>query len=148
MILPNFFITFCVYECIYLFIRTFMGVLVALFLDTCIDLFIHLFVHLFTHLFVHLFVDFFINVCVYVFMRLCICVCVSAFVEMWKRENVEIKNKGATYQSTNAPFYLTVPPPNRRNLVALEIHIWNREGGVGLFAVFLTHGNGDIGRVT
>lgn len=139
MILPNFFITFCVYECIYLFIRTFMGVLVALFLDTCIDLFIHLFIHLF--------VDCFIDVCVYVFMRLCICVCVSAFVEMWKCGNVEIKNKGATYQSTNAPFYLTVPP-NRRNLVALEFHIWNREGGVGLFAVFLTHGNGDIGRVT
>jgi hypothetical protein len=68
-------------------------------------------------------------------------------VEMWKRGNVEIKNKGATYQSTNAPFYLTVPP-NRRNLVALEFHIWNREGGVGLFAVFLTHSNGDIGRVT
>ena len=89
-----------------------------------------------------MFVDCFIDVCVYVFMRLCICVCVSAFVEMWKREN-----KGATYQSTNAPFYLTVPP-NRRNLVALEFHIWNREGGVGLFAVFLTHGNGDIGRVT
>lgn len=96
-------------------------------------------------------------------MCLCICVCVSAFVEMWKRGNMEIwkygnvemwkcgnvgiKNKGATYQSTNTPFYLTVPP-NRRNLVALEIHIWNREGGVGLFAVFLTHGNGDIGRVT
>lgn len=88
-------------------------------------------------------------------MYLCVCVFVYAFlllwkcgnVEMWKRGNVEIKNKGATYQSTNAPFYLTVPP-NRRNLVALEFHIWNREGGVGLFAVFLTHGNGDIGRVT
>lgn len=122
------------------FISTFMGVLVALFLDTCIDLFIHLFIHLF--------VDFFIDVCVYVFMRLCICVCVSAFVEMWKCGNVGIKNKGATYQSTNAPFYLTVLPPNRRNLVALEFHIWKREGGVGLFAVFLTHGNGDIGRIT
>ena len=76
-----------------MFIRTFMGVLVALFLDTFIDLFIHLLI------------DFFIDVCVYVFMRLCICVYVSAFMEMWKREN-----KGATYQSTNAPFYLTVPP--------------------------------------
>jgi hypothetical protein len=76
-------------------------------------------------------------------MRFCFC----GNVEMWKCGNVGIKNKGATYQSTNAPFYLTVPP-NRRNLVALEIHIWNREGGVGLFAVFLTHGNGDIGRVT
>ena len=73
--------------------------------------------------------------------------CFYGNVETWKCGNVEIKNKGATYQSTNAPFYLTVPP-NRRNLVALEIHIWNREGGVGLFAVFLTHGNGDIGRVT
>lgn len=109
---------------------------------------IYLFIYSCIYLLIYLFVDFFIDVCVYVFMRLCICVCVSAFVEMWKRENVEIKNKGATYQSTNAPFYLTVPPPNRRNLVALEIHIWNREGGVGLFAVFLTHGNGDIGRVT
>lgn len=88
-------------------------------------------------------------------MYLCVCVFVYAFlllwkcgnVETWKCGNVGIKNKGATYQSTNAPFYLTVPP-NRRNLVALEIHIWNREGGVRLFAVFLTHGNGDIGRVT
>nr|DAF96702.1 MAG TPA: hypothetical protein [Siphoviridae sp. ctfrT39]DAG03924.1 MAG TPA: hypothetical protein [Siphoviridae sp. ct0vA12] len=88
-------------------------------------------------------------------MYLCVCVFVYAFlllgkcgnVEIWKCGNVGIKNKGATYQSTNTPFYLTVPP-NRRNLVALEIHIWNREGGVGLFAVFLTHGNGDIGRVT
>lgn len=44
--------------------------------------------------------------------------------------------------------FTLLSPPNRRNLVALEIHIWNREGGVGLFAVFLTHGNGDIGRVT
>lgn len=122
-----------------MFIRTFMGVLVALFLDTCIDLFIYSCIYLL----IYLFVDFFIDVCVYVFMRLCICVCVSAFVKMWK-----YGNKGATYQSTNAPFYLTVPPPNRRNLVALEFHIWKREGGVGLFAVFLTHGNGDIGRIT
>lgn len=78
------------------------------------------------------------------FMYLCVCVFVYAFLLLWK-----CGNKGATYQSTNAPFYLTVfPPPNRRNLVALEFHIWKREGGVGLFAVFLTHGNGDIGRVT
>lgn len=81
------------------------------------------------------------------FMYLCVCVFMYAFLLLWKCGNVEIKNKGATYQSTNAPFYITVPP-NRRNLVALEFHIWNREGGVGLFAVFLTHGNGDIGRVT
>lgn len=81
-------------------------------------------------------------------MRLCIYAFVYAFLLLWKCGNVGIKNKGVTYQSTNAPFYLTVPPPNRRNLVALEIHIWNREGGVGLFAVFLTHGNGNIGRVT
>lgn len=112
-----------------------MGVLVALFLDTCIDLFIHLFICL----------QIVLLMCA--FMYLCVCVFVYAFLLLWKCGNVEIKNKGATYQSTNAPFYLTVPP-NRRNFVALEFHIWNREGGVGLFAVFLTHGNGDIGRVT
>ena len=87
------------------------------------------------------------RLCIYAFVYLCMRFCFCGNVETWKYGNVEIKNKGATYQSTNAPFYLTVPP-NRRNLVALEFHIWNREGGVGLFAVFLTHGNGDIGRIT
>lgn len=43
------------------------------------------------------------------FMYSCVCVFVYAFLLLWKCGNVEIKNKGATYQSTNAPFYLTVP---------------------------------------
>lgn len=79
------------------------------------------------------------------FMYLCVCVFVYAFLFLWKCGNVEIK---VQHTKVRMHLFTLLSPPNRRNLVALEFHIWKREGGVGLFAVFLTHGNGDIGRVT
>lgn len=129
------FICLFVHSWVYWLLYFLISALIYLFIYSCIYLLIYLFIFLL------------ISLLMCAFMYLCVCVFVYAFLLLWKCGNVGIKNKGATYQSTNAPFYLTVPP-NRRNLVALEIHIWNREGGVGLFAVFLTHGNGDIGRVT
>lgn len=60
---------------------------------------------------IYLFICLLISLLMCAFMYLCVCVFVYAFLLLWKCGNVEIKNKGATYQSTNAPFYLTVLPP-------------------------------------
>lgn len=38
--------------------------------------------------------------------------------------------------------------PNRGNLITLKLHVRNRKGGVGLFAILPTHRKGNISRIS